>query len=64
MPRPKTVAAALVILAVAVPGCSRNRDIPMAKSLTDYIFRWLAMEFVPGYKQANAPKRSGCWVSP
>src|SRR5207253_3204977 len=34
-----------------------NREIPMAKSLVDYIFRWLAMEFVPGYRDANAPKR-------
>ncbi len=38
-------------------GMTRNQDIPMAKSLVDYIFRWLAMEFVPGYKAANAPKR-------
>jgi ribonucleoside-diphosphate reductase alpha chain len=29
----------------------------MAKSLVDYIFRWLAMEFVPGYRAVNAPKR-------
>jgi hypothetical protein len=28
MPRLKFVAAALVVLAVAAPGCSRNRDIP------------------------------------
>src|SRR5690242_13006707 len=39
-------------------GMTRNQDIPMAKSLVDYIFRWLAMEFVPGYKAANAPKRA------
>jgi ribonucleoside-diphosphate reductase alpha chain len=39
-------------------GMTRNADIPMAKSLVDYIFRWLAMEFVPGYRAANAPKRS------
>ena len=38
-------------------GMTRNRDIPFAKSLTDYIFRYLAMEFVPGYRAANAPKR-------
>src|SRR5205085_3501909 len=38
-------------------GMTRNADIPMAKSLVDYIFRWLAMEFVPGYRAANAPKR-------
>jgi ribonucleoside-diphosphate reductase alpha chain len=39
-------------------GMTRNPEIPMAKSLVDYIFRYLAMEFVPGYRQANAPKRS------
>ncbi len=38
-------------------GMTRNTEIPFAKSLVDYIFRWLAMEFVPGYRQANAPKR-------
>ena len=32
-------------------------EIPMAKSLVDYIFRWLAMEFIPGYRAANAPQR-------
>src|SRR3954451_9927797 len=39
-------------------GMTRNADIPMAKSLVDYIFRYLAMEFVPGYRAANAPKRA------
>jgi len=38
-------------------GMTLNPDIPIAKSLVDYIFRWLAMEFVPGYRAANAPKR-------
>ena len=38
-------------------GMTRNAEIPMAKSLVDYIFRYLAMEFVPGYRDANAPKR-------
>ena len=36
-----------------------NREIPFAKSLVDYIFRWLGMEFVPGFREANAPKRPG-----
>ena len=40
-------------------GMTRNPEIPFAKSLVDYIFRWLAMEFVPGYRAANAPKRQG-----
>jgi ribonucleoside-diphosphate reductase alpha chain len=39
-------------------GMTRNPEIPMAKSLVDYIFRWLAMEFVPNYRAANAPQRS------
>ncbi|MFI5380393.1 MAG: hypothetical protein ACHRHE_13925 [Tepidisphaerales bacterium] len=38
-------------------GMTRNPEIPIAKSLVDYIFRWLAMEFIPGYRAANAPKR-------
>ncbi len=38
-------------------GMTRNHEIRFAKSLVDYIFRWLAMEFVPGYRAANAPKR-------
>ncbi len=38
-------------------GFTRNRDIPMAKSVVDYIYRWLGMNFVPGYRQANAPQR-------
>ncbi len=38
-------------------GMTTNRDIPFAKSLVDYIFRWLGMEFIPGYREANAPRR-------
>ena len=38
-------------------GMTRNSEIPFAKSLTDYIFRWLAMEFIPGYRAQHAPKR-------
>ena len=40
-------------------GMTSNRDIPFAKSLIDYISRWLGMTFLPGYHQANAPKRPG-----
>ena len=40
-------------------GMTHNPDIPFAKSLVDYIFRWLGMEFIPGYRQANAPRRGG-----
>jgi len=38
-------------------GMTTNRDIPFAKSLVDYIFRWMGMEFIPGYRDANAPAR-------
>ncbi len=30
-------------------GFTQNPDIPMAKSLVDYIFRWLGKEFVEGF---------------
>lgn len=38
-------------------GWTNNPDIPNAKSVVDYIFRWLGMEFLPGYREANAPRR-------
>ncbi len=38
-------------------GMTTNQDIPFAKSLVDYIFRWMGMQFIPGYRAANAPKR-------
>lgn len=40
-------------------GWTTNPDIPVAKSVVDYIFRWLGMTFIPGYRDANAPKREG-----
>ncbi|MDH3585279.1 MAG: hypothetical protein OER86_13830, partial [Phycisphaerae bacterium] len=39
-------------------GMTDNRDIPFAKSLVDYIFRWMGMEFIAGYRKDNAPQRS------
>jgi len=38
-------------------GMTTNRDIPFAKSLVDYIFRWMGMQFIPGYRAANIPQR-------
>jgi ribonucleoside-diphosphate reductase alpha chain len=26
--------------------------------VTDYIFRWLGIEFIPGYREANTPNRA------
>ncbi|MGI9014931.1 MAG: adenosylcobalamin-dependent ribonucleoside-diphosphate reductase [Phycisphaerales bacterium] len=39
-------------------GMTTNRDIPFAKSLVDYIFRWMGMQFIDGYLAANAPRRA------
>ena len=38
-------------------GMTTNAEIPFAKSLVDYIFRWLGIQFVPGYRDLNAPRR-------
>ncbi|MBI1190916.1 MAG: adenosylcobalamin-dependent ribonucleoside-diphosphate reductase [Tepidisphaera sp.] len=40
-------------------GMTENSDIPFAKSLVDYIFRWMGMQFIPGYREQNAPNRGG-----
>ena len=39
-------------------GFTKNPDIRNASSITDYVFRWLALQFIPGYREANAPNRS------
>jgi len=36
-------------------GFTKNPDIPIAKSITDYLFRWLACQFIPGYREKNSP---------
>ena len=38
-------------------GWTQNPDIPNAKSVVDYIFRWLGIQFLPGFREANVPKR-------
>jgi ribonucleoside-diphosphate reductase alpha chain len=39
-------------------GFTKNPDIRNASSITDYVFRWLAVQFVPGYREANSPNRN------
>jgi ribonucleoside-diphosphate reductase alpha chain len=39
-------------------GFTRNPEIRNASSITDYVFRWLAFQFVPGFREANLPTRS------
>lgn len=34
-------------------GHTSNRDIRIAKSVVDYIFRWLGNTFMPGYREAS-----------
>ena len=34
-------------------GHTTNPDIRIAKSVVDYIFRWLGIAFLPGYREAN-----------
>jgi ribonucleoside-diphosphate reductase alpha chain len=37
-------------------GFTRNPDIRNASSIIDYVFRWMAIQFIPGYREANSPK--------
>ncbi|HEX4342645.1 MAG TPA: vitamin B12-dependent ribonucleotide reductase, partial [Verrucomicrobiae bacterium] len=39
-------------------GFTKNPDIRNAASITDYVFRWLAIQFIPGYREAGAVNRS------
>lgn len=34
-------------------GHTKNPDIPIAKSIVDYLFRWLGITFLPGYREQN-----------
>ncbi|MEQ8849197.1 vitamin B12-dependent ribonucleotide reductase [Botrimarina sp.] len=40
-------------------GHTKNPDIRIAKSLIDYIFRWLGITFLPGYKEASQGQMAG-----
>jgi ribonucleoside-diphosphate reductase alpha chain len=39
-------------------GFTKNPEIRNAYSITDYVFRWMAMQFIPGYREANSPGRN------
>jgi ribonucleoside-diphosphate reductase alpha chain len=45
-------------------GWTTNQEIPHAKSVVDYIFRWLGIQFIPGYREANTPKREESGTDP
>jgi len=38
-------------------GFTKNPDIRKCDSIIDYVFRWLANEFIHGYKKAHEPKQ-------
>jgi ribonucleoside-diphosphate reductase alpha chain len=38
-------------------GLTKNPEIRNASSITDYIFRWMGLQFIPGYREANNPNK-------
>jgi ribonucleoside-diphosphate reductase alpha chain len=38
-------------------GFTKNPEVRNASSITDYVFRWMAIKFIPGYREASAPNR-------
>ncbi|MCO5052698.1 MAG: vitamin B12-dependent ribonucleotide reductase [Verrucomicrobiae bacterium] len=39
-------------------GYTKNPEIRNASSITDYVFRWMAMQFIPQYREKNAELRN------
>jgi ribonucleoside-diphosphate reductase alpha chain len=39
-------------------GFTKNPDIRNAASITDYVFRWMATQFIPGFREANSPNHN------
>jgi ribonucleoside-diphosphate reductase alpha chain len=39
-------------------GFTKNPEIRNAASITDYVFRWMAIQFIPGYREENSPNRN------
>jgi ribonucleoside-diphosphate reductase alpha chain len=39
-------------------GFTKNPEIRSASSITDYVFRWMATHFIPGYREANTTARN------
>ena len=46
-------------------GFTKNPDIRNASSIIDYVFRWLAFQFIPDYREASTPRaRNRNWRCP
>ena len=43
-------------------GFTGNREIPIAKSVLDYIFRWLGLKFLPAEEQPRAVDENGDYL--
>ncbi len=39
-------------------GFTKNPEIRNASSIIDYVFRWMAIQFIPGYRESNSPNRN------
>jgi ribonucleoside-diphosphate reductase alpha chain len=39
-------------------GFTKNPEIRNASSIIDYVFRWMAIQFIPGYREGNSPNRN------
>src|SRR5271156_7592 len=39
-------------------GFTKNPEVRNASSITDYVFRWMAFQFIPGYREANTVRRN------
>ncbi|HWX19103.1 MAG TPA: vitamin B12-dependent ribonucleotide reductase [Candidatus Binatia bacterium] len=39
-------------------GFTKNADIRNAASITDYVFRWMGFQFIPGYREEYSPNRN------
>jgi len=44
-------------------GFTKNPEVRNASSITDYVFRWMAIRFIPGYREANTPNRNQAELS-
>jgi ribonucleoside-diphosphate reductase alpha chain len=39
-------------------GFTKNPDIRNAASITDYVFRWMGVQFIPGFRESTTPNRN------
>ena len=39
-------------------GFTKNPEIRNASSIIDYVFRWMAIQFIPGYREATNPNKN------